>query len=59
MTEAAILHCIELPTDLNAGAKFPLRMRLDLGVGGNGVIGRRVSLLASGRVVGEGIMGWN
>jgi len=36
-------------------------VRLNLGVGGNGVVGRTVSILdgRSGKVVGEGIIGWS
>ena len=42
---------------------FQLPTRLNLGVGGEGVIGRRVSLVrrtaVGARVVGVGIIGWN
>jgi hypothetical protein len=36
-------------------------IRLDLGVGGNGVVGRTVSILdnQSRRILGEGIIGWS
>ncbi|KAK6362653.1 hypothetical protein TWF730_000108 [Orbilia blumenaviensis] len=36
-----------------------LPARLDLGVGGQGVIGRKVSLMNSRQVIAEGIIGWN
>ena len=55
---------------LKAGEErtFLLAEKLDLGVGERGVIGRRVSVMArtagggvreGGRVVAEGVMGWN
>lgn len=36
-----------------------LERRLDLGVGGKGIIGRAVSIVAGGAVLGQGIVGWN
>jgi len=36
-----------------------LDRRLDLGVGGDGIIGRSVSVVRKGMVLGEGIVGWN
>lgn len=38
---------------------FSLERTFDLGVGGDGVIGRRVSLVGREGVLGEGILGWN
>lgn len=43
---------------------FDLAQQLNLGVGGDGVIGRRVQLVADSpsfgeRVLREGVMGWN
>ena len=58
-TETSILYRIVLPRNAFSGATFQLGTYLDLGVGGDGVIGRRVSLRDSQQVVGEGIMGWN
>lgn len=56
---ASILHRFSLPRTLKAGVPFALPSKLDLSVGGNGVIGRRVSLLAGHVVLAEGILGWN
>jgi len=36
-----------------------LDRRLDLDVGGDGIIGRSVSVVRKGVVLGEGIVGWN
>ena len=41
------------------GIPFALAQRLDLAVGDEGVIGRRVVLWEGQIVVGEGIIGWN
>ena len=38
---------------------FILASKVHLGIGGDGIIGRRVSLLADDVVVGEGIVGYN
>ena len=57
--DQSVLHRIAIPGDLKAGMSFPLKLRLDLGVGGEGIIGRRVSLLAGHVVIGEGIVGFN
>lgn len=59
ITDSSILHRIALPKDVKFGTAFDLNARLDLGVGGDGIIGRRVSLIGDERVIGEGIMGWN
>lgn len=56
---ASILRRIALPTSLKAGVPFVLQSRLSLGVGGDGIIGRRVSLLAGHVVLGDGIAGFN
>ena len=36
-----------------------LGQRLELGVGGEGVIGKMVSVSCSGVEVGNGVVGWN
>ena len=36
-----------------------LSQRLDLGVGGEGVIGKMVSVSCNHRDLGHGIIGWN
>ena len=59
MSESSILHRFAVPKSLPTGAYFPLDSKVDLGVGGEGVIGRRVSLMSDHILVGEGIMGWN
>lgn len=55
------LHSFSLDTD--AAPVIQLPKRLDLGVGGAGIIGRKVSVMTSSwngpRVVGEGVIGWN
>lgn len=54
-----MLHRIALPKDVATGDRFQLSTTLDLSVGGDGIIGRRVSLIEGGSVIGGGIMGWN
>ena len=63
-----VLHSFSLgssPFDrIHGSDRFRLPAKLDLGVGGDGVIGRRVSLVrrtgADGaRVLRQGIIGWN
>ncbi|KAK6535866.1 hypothetical protein TWF281_000116 [Arthrobotrys megalospora] len=39
--------------------EISLPARLDLGVGGQGVIGRKMTLMNSRQVIAEGIIGWN
>lgn len=58
-TTKTILHRITTPGSLKPGVPFQLLSRLNLTVGGNGIIGRRVSLLAGQTVLGQGIVGWN
>ncbi|KAM0717118.1 hypothetical protein Q7P37_006970 [Cladosporium fusiforme] len=59
-TETSILHRFPLPTLARHGQAFDLAQKLDLGVGGEGIIGRRVSFVMGREgVVGEGILGWN
>lgn len=58
-TPSSVLHRFSLPGTSKAGVPFSLATKLDLGVGGNGIIGRRVSLLAGHVVLAEGILGWN
>lgn len=57
--ETSILHRIKIPDGSLIGASFPIKSKLDLGVGGNGIIGRRVSLVMDEVVVGQGIIGYN
>lgn len=40
-------------------ASAELGQRLDLGVGGHGVIGKMVSVACDGQDLGNGIIGWN
>ena len=40
-------------------ATAQLTQRLDLGVGGEGVIGKMVSVSCNGDDLGNGIIGWN
>jgi hypothetical protein len=48
-----IMHSLPL----ESGA---LDRRLELGVGGNGIIGRAVTVVDGNKtVVGEGVVGWN
>ncbi|EME79400.1 uncharacterized protein MYCFIDRAFT_212209 [Pseudocercospora fijiensis CIRAD86] len=51
--DASVLHEFQVTKD-----EF-LAPRMDLGVGGDGVIGRRVSLIQNQILVGQGIIGWN
>jgi hypothetical protein len=57
--DSSILHRIAIPMDSRPGTPFLLKEKLDLGVGGAGVIGRRVSLLNGQVVAAEGVLGWN
>ena len=59
ITASSVLHRIALPKEVESGASFQLKAKLDLGVSDEGVIGRRVSLVDGGTIIGEGIMGWN
>ena len=37
-----------------------LNQRLNFGVGGNGIVGRKISVLGEGnQILGEGIIGWD
>jgi hypothetical protein len=65
MTAGQVLYSVPLfgssKTSLqrNNGA-MELDRQLDLGVGGEGIIGRTVSVVsAAGEVLGEGVVGWN
>ncbi|KAL1587453.1 hypothetical protein WHR41_03843 [Cladosporium halotolerans] len=58
-SESSILHRFAVPQTAHQGNAFDLNQRLDLGVGGDGVIGRRVSFVNEQTVLGEGIIGWN
>ncbi|KAA8896053.1 hypothetical protein FN846DRAFT_296942 [Sphaerosporella brunnea] len=53
-----VLHSL-LPLELAEKGQLVLDRRLDLGVGGDGIIGRTVSVVKGGIVLGEGIIGWN
>jgi hypothetical protein len=57
--ETSILHRFDIPNIAHNGCAFSLDRSLDLGVGGDGVIGRRVSFVHEQTVLGEGILGWN
>nr|POE86968.1 hypothetical protein CFP56_64000 [Quercus suber] len=59
MTEKSVLHLITVPASSHTGAVFKLQRRLDLSVGEQGVIGRRVSFVQGQDVLGHGIIGWN
>ncbi|CZT17763.1 uncharacterized protein RCC_03600 [Ramularia collo-cygni] len=60
LEDSCILHTFKVPGNTIDQVSFCLGKELDLGVGGDeGVIGRRVSFLQGGRVLGEGVMGWN
>ena len=55
--EREILH--SLPLELASTGLVTLDSRLVLGVGGDGIIGRSVSMVRGDVVLGEGIIGWN
>lgn len=55
----SILHRIEIPAKIQNRMPFSLASRFDLGVGGEGIVGRRVSLIRDHLLVGQGIVGWN
>ena len=57
--EADVLHQLAIPSQPAKEAVFSLHEQLCLVAGGEGVIGRRVSLMDGGQLIGEGIMGWN
>ena len=57
--ESSILHRMTLPRSLEIGESVLLPEKLTLGVGGEGIIGRRVSLLDGDVVLGHGIAGFN
>lgn len=57
--EGSILHRFALPAVARDRVPFLLASVLDLGVGGDGVIGRRVSFVQDRAVVGQGIIGFN
>lgn len=54
-----MLHKFAVPGSAVDHVPFRLEGRMDLGVGGEGIIGRRVSFMQGRRVLGEGIIGWN
>ncbi|KAK6508868.1 hypothetical protein TWF481_003635 [Arthrobotrys musiformis] len=58
-TTRAPLH--HIPFDLYEDQMYEISLpaRLDLGVGGEGIIGRKMSLMNSRQVIAEGIIGWN
>ncbi|KAF3317400.1 hypothetical protein TWF173_011054 [Orbilia oligospora] len=53
------LHYIPFNIYGEQACEMSLPARLDLGVGGQGVIGRKMSLMNSRQVIAEGIIGWN
>ena len=59
LAEASVLHRFAVPQMACNGHPYSLEHSLDLGVGGDGIIGRRVSLVREQTVLGEGIIGWN
>ena len=59
LTESSVLHRFAVPQVACDGHAFSLDHKLDLGVGGDGIIGRRVSFVNQHTVLGEGIIGWN
>lgn len=58
-SENPVVHSFAVSTEIFASVdRTPLGKRLDLGVGGEGVVGRTVSVVGvDGRVLGEGIIG--
>ncbi|KAM3419981.1 hypothetical protein BST61_g3295 [Cercospora zeina] len=56
---ASILHRFDVPAMAQDRVPFSLSKRFDLGVGGEGIVGRRVTLVRDHLVVGQGIVGWN
>ncbi|KAF2132035.1 hypothetical protein P153DRAFT_183354 [Dothidotthia symphoricarpi CBS 119687] len=60
-TQSNPLYSFSLDSDFDSSMQLP--ERLDLGVGDVGIIGRRVSVMASSTkgplTVAEGIIGWN
>ncbi|KAI4816116.1 hypothetical protein E4T44_10627 [Aureobasidium sp. EXF-8845] len=53
----SILHAF--PLSAFTTESFSLPRKLDLGVGGEGIIGRRVGLVRQTQVLRQGIIGWN
>ncbi|KAG9518591.1 hypothetical protein KCV07_g5565, partial [Aureobasidium melanogenum] len=53
----SVLHAFPLSTFTTQS--FSLPRKLDLGVGGEGIIGRRVGLVRHTQVLRQGIIGWN
>lgn len=55
-----VQHTIQLKRASDDGEhESNLGARLDLGVGGSGVIGRMLSITCGGRQIGNGVIGWN
>lgn len=54
----SILHAFPLEMTTRE-QPFSLPRKLDLGVGGEGVIGRRVGLVRQAQVLRQGIIGYN
>lgn len=54
----SILHAFPLEMTTREQS-FSLPRKLDLGVGGEGVIGRRVGLVRQAQVLRQGIIGYN
>ncbi|KAK6532074.1 hypothetical protein TWF694_003236 [Orbilia ellipsospora] len=53
------LHYIPFDFQGTDNCEISLSSRLDLGVGGQGIIGRKMTLMNSRQVIAEGIVGWN
>lgn len=57
--DEAVLHQFIVPESMMTGRSFPLSNKLNLSVGGDGVIGHRASFVRDGTTLAEGIIGWN
>lgn len=57
--DETVFQRLLVPQYPRKGESFNLNSRLNLGVGGDGVIGRKVSLICSNILIAQGIMGWN
>lgn len=55
----SMLHTIRLEHTPHGKDESELEERLDLGVGGGGIIGRLLSVTGGGREIGNGVIGWN
>ena len=53
------LHAVRLRHSSDGNNDMQLGERLELGVGGSGVVGRTLSIMRGGKGVGNGVIGWN